>query len=251
MSTWPTTAAPFHRDWQRIRERIARARTVVDLGCGPNPIDGATVGVDAFVGVEQRGLGWSPRIDPAALRRRGIEFVESRIDVPLPFADHQFDFAYSHHVFEHLDDPLTACREMMRIARAGVIVTPSVFAEIAFGRPYHKWLVMRGDAGVFFFEKTEWDYGPFGVPLGSHPRGGYLLTPATGPFDAVLDDGGWYEGQEDFGALRERLQYHYRARSPVFDMVFHWEGSFTCEVVRRDPAARASPLAPWMPGMPV
>ena len=245
-----TVPTPFHRDWQRIRERIAAARHVVDLGCGPTPVEGATCGVDAFLGVEQRGLGWSPRIDPDALAARGIEFVESRIDVELPFADKQFDFAYSHHVFEHVDHPVVACREMMRIAKAGVIVTPSVFAEIAFGRPYHKWLVMRGDRSLHFFEKTEWDYGPFGVPLGSHPDGGLLLTEQTGPFDAVLDDGGWYEGSEDFGALRERLQHHYRARSPVFDLVFHWEDSFDCHVVRREPGAGDSPLPPWMPGMP-
>ena len=37
-------AAPpaFHRDWQLIRERIAAAGSVVDLGCGPNPVEGAT-----------------------------------------------------------------------------------------------------------------------------------------------------------------------------------------------------------------
>lgn len=251
MATAPAANAVVscHAQWLAIRERIARSKTVIDLGCGANPIEGATAAVDAFPGAEQRAMGGGKSIDAAALSRRGIRFVRQRIDVPLPFADQEFDFAYSHHVFEHLEDPETACREMARIARAGVIVTPAVFAEIAFGRPYHRWLVVDGDDELFFFEKTAWDYGPFGVPVAPDARGQYEMRPDTTPFDAALDDGGWHRGSEDFGALRERLQWHYRTRSPVFDVIFHWTGSFGCRVVRRRQSSKPA-LAPWMPGPP-
>jgi SAM-dependent methyltransferase len=242
------SSVPFHPQWRRIRERMAAARTIVDLGCGPNPVEGATVAVDGFVGSDHRGLGWNESIDARGLSRRGVRFVEARIDRPLPFRDDEFDFAYSHHAFEHLDDPATACHEMQRIAKAGVVVTPSVFAEVAFGRPYHKWYVMPGDGELFFFEKTPFDYGCFGVPLGSHKDGGYLMTEDTTPFDPALNDGDWYDGPEDFGAIRERLQWHYKGRTPVFDVVFHWSGSFRFHVVRRKGSAEG--LAPWMPGAP-
>ncbi|MEJ5376954.1 MAG: methyltransferase domain-containing protein [bacterium] len=42
----------------------------------------------------------------------------------LPFADKTFDFAYAHHVFEHLPDPKRAFAEMCRIVNAGPIETP-------------------------------------------------------------------------------------------------------------------------------
>ncbi len=244
---WPTTMIPdrirnlIRRDrrgevpvdprWTTLQDRIAAARSLVDLGSGPVPVAGATVAVDRWTEPEHRDLGAGAAIDVEALRARGVRFVNARIDAPLPFRDGEFEFAYSHHAFEHLEDPAAACSEMQRIARAGAIVTPSILAEHLFGRPYHRWLVMdRGDA-IFFFRKRPFEDRPFG----DHPEwdaaaGRWRVTPETNIFDILLNDGGWYRGRERCPRLEERLRSYWHGHHPVMEVVFLWEGSFSCVV---------------------
>jgi SAM-dependent methyltransferase len=222
---------PPHPSWVAVQERLAAARTVVDLGCGGAPVAGATAAVDRFLAPEERALGAGATIDPERLRARGIRFVSSRIDAELPFRDREFDFAYSAHAFEHLEDPALACREMQRIARAGVIITPSILAEHLFGRPYHRWLVMGRERLILFFRKRPFEDRPFG----EHPRWDerarrWRADQDTNPFDMLLNESGWYRGSERAPRLRRRLRHHWFSHSPVMEMIFLWEDRFECHV---------------------
>jgi SAM-dependent methyltransferase len=152
--------------FDQVHAALRQSKTIVDLGCGNNPVPGATAAVDLNLEPSERALGHGSSIDVERFKQRGIRFVNSRIDAPLPFADKEFDFAYSHHVFEHVEDPAIACAEMVRIARAGAIITPSPFAELAFGRPYHRWLVLDRAGALFFFSKRREEDRPFG----EHPE---------------------------------------------------------------------------------
>jgi len=38
----------------------------------------------------------------------------------MPFPDKSFDFVYCAHVLEHVDDPIRACREIMRVGKRGI-----------------------------------------------------------------------------------------------------------------------------------
>lgn len=152
----------------------------------------------------------------------------------LPFADKSFDFAYSHHVFEHLSDPRRACREMCRIARAGVIITPSIFAELAFGRPYHRWLVIARGNTIVFIEKQKAEDRPFGQHPIPKPGGGYKVGPDTNPFDILLNDGGWYHGREKMPRLSRLLRQYWYSHSPVMETIFLWENGFNCVVIHAD-----------------
>jgi len=218
----------------RMKQMLKSSKKIIDLGCGNNPVEGATVAVDYCVEPKQRSLGHGAPIDENIFRQRNIEFINQRIDVKLPFADKEFDFAYSHHVFEHLDDPATACKEMIRIAKAGVIITPSVFAEIAFGRPYHKWLVIDRNNAILFLEKRSGEYRQFG----DHPEWdqdkGWITTERTNPFDMVLNESGWYReiSCDAFNRLRQRLRWHWFSHSSVIEVIFSWQGSFNYQVVR-------------------
>lgn len=218
--------------WIAVKKRLASAKRIIDLGCGADPVKGASVGVDALIEPEQREDGSGPRIDPAALKQRGVTFLEARIDAALPFADKAFDFAYSHHVFEHLADPAMACREMMRIARSGVIITPSVFSEFAFGRPYHKWLVINRGSKLCFFRKRADEDRPFGeTPTWNERTQTFEISDRTNPFDMLLNDGGWYDGRDgEMPALSRTLRRHWYTHSPVTEMIFLWEGDFLWEV---------------------
>jgi SAM-dependent methyltransferase len=218
----------------RMQQMLKSCGKIIDLGCGNNPVAGAVVAVDYYVDPRQRSIGYGPPIDENIFRQRNIQFINQKIDVELPFYDKEFDFAYSHHVFEHLDDPATACSEMIRIAKAGAIITPSVFAEMCFGRPYHKWFVIDRDNAIFFFEKRKGEDRPFG----DHPQWtqdkGWVSTEKTNPFDMVLNESGWYH-EEPCNALerlRERLRQLWFSHSPVIEVVFLWQDSFTYTVIK-------------------
>jgi SAM-dependent methyltransferase len=230
--------------FQALQTALQASRTIVDLGCGNHPIPGATAAVDVNLEPMERSLGHGQTIETRRFEQRGIRFVQASVDRPLPFADKEFDFAYSHHVFEHLEDPATACREIVRIARAGAIITPSPFAELAFGRPYHRWLVLDRADTLFFFSKRAEEDRPFGQHPEFDPEKGWVATAATNPFDMLLDDEDWYRRPE--GVVFQRLQQKLRAlwygHSPVVETIFLWRDSFHCEVIRESAVSNCDPI---------
>ena len=72
---------------------------------------------------------------------------------PWPFADGQFDFAICSHTLEDVRDPIFACAELLRVARAGYIEVPSRLWEQSYGVQgpwvgfgHHHWLIDVDDA---------------------------------------------------------------------------------------------------------
>ena len=139
-------------EWLLAQERIRKSKIMVDLGCGTSPHPLAKVAVDWFIDPEHRLLGTGKQIDLVKMAECGKKFVHANLE-KLPFMDKEFDFSYSHHVIEHVENPHLACEEIMRCSHEGVIICPSAFAETAFGRPYHLWQVSargnRVDRNVF------------------------------------------------------------------------------------------------------
>lgn len=217
--------------WIAVQKKLAESKKIIDIGCGNNPVRGATVGVDLYVEPKERALGAGPTINIQKMKERGITFVNARIGSKLPFNDKEFDFAYSHHAFEHLEDPATACKEMMRIAKSGVIITPSILAELIFGRPYHKWLVMERNNTIFFFRKRPSEDRPFGEhPEWDYAREKWIVEKDTNPFDILLNDGGWYRGKERLPRLANILRKYWYSHSPVIEVIFLWGREFKYEV---------------------
>ena len=137
---FPVAPIRPHPQWTAVAERMEKGGRILDLGCGTTPHPRAGFAVDRFVEPKQRLHGEGARIRADVFREQGTRLALATLEA-LPFRDQAFDFAYSHHVFEHLEHPERACAEMARVARAGVVITPSVFAEQAFGRPYHLSLI--------------------------------------------------------------------------------------------------------------
>lgn len=225
----PQRIAP-HPQWTAVEERMAKGGRVLDLGCGTTPHPRAGFAVDRHVEPEQRLHGEGARIRPEAFEEQGTKLALANLEA-LPFADGAFDFAYSHHVFEHLEHPERACAEMARVARAGVVITPSVFAEQAFGRPYHLWMVASVGGTLVFLRKTPDLDRPFGV----HPRKGadgrFRIEADSNPFDLLLNTPGWYRGRERMPRLSRRLRELWFGHHPVLEVVHHWEGDLDCVVI--------------------
>ena len=227
---FPPQRFALHPQWRRVEERMAKADRILDLGCGSTPHPRAGFAVDRYVEPEQRLHGEGSRIRADVFEASGTKLAVATLE-RLPFADAAFDFAYSHHVFEHLEHPERACAEMARVARAGVVITPSVFAEHAFGRPYHLWMVASiGSSLVFLRKLPEVDR-----PFGEHPRKGadgrFVIDERSNPFDLLLNTPGWYRGRERMPRLSKRLRELWFGHHPVVEVVHHWEGALDCVVI--------------------
>ncbi len=218
--------------WITAQKKLAESKKIIDLGCGNSPIQGATVCVDLYIEPKERALGVGPTINIQKMKERGITFINARIESNLPFNDKEFDFAYSHHVFEHLEDPAAACKEMMRIARDGMIITPSILAELIFGRPYHRWLVMERDNTIFFFKKRPFEDRPFGEhPEWNKKTKKWVINKNTNPFDMLLNESGWYHGGKgEMPRLSKILRKHWFSHSPLIECIFLWEDEFKYEI---------------------
>jgi ubiquinone/menaquinone biosynthesis C-methylase UbiE len=95
------------------------------------------------------------------MKRLGRALVIANVEA-IPFKDKSFDYVYASHVLEHVQAPANACRELMRIGRAGYIETPNPFYEQGYNYPhadrgwsFHRWFVfVENDAKLVFEPKT-------------------------------------------------------------------------------------------------
>ncbi len=168
---------------------------VLDIGGGHNPLARADFIVDSDLtdGVHRGGQPIPPE-----LRDR---YVPADIHC-LPFADKSIDFIYCSHVLEHVLDPETACRELMRVGRRGFIETPRKWSEFFAGYPSHQWLI--DDAGgELVFERRQFIESPY--------------------LNALLH-AVWRSKRLEASALRTFLN--------VSCVQYYWEDSFTFRVVR-------------------
>jgi len=126
--------------------RIPHGKTVIDIGPGHAPLIRADVLCDRYpLETKQRPI-------PAIYIPKG-RFVVGDIQ-DLPFLDQSFDFAYCSAVLEHLKEPDRACREITRIAKAGLIRVPSSLWETMGGSEAHLWLVHLENNTLVFRRKT-------------------------------------------------------------------------------------------------
>jgi SAM-dependent methyltransferase len=75
-----------------------------------------------------------------------------------PFADKEFDFVYCSHVLEHVQNPETACSELMRIGKRGYIECPTRGKDTFFHTAKasnHAWAVECLNGALVFTEYSE------------------------------------------------------------------------------------------------
>jgi len=102
----------------------------IDIGCGPCPKKGYDAYIDVYMHPKVRD---NPEVCD--------KFTKTCAEDLSMFKDKEFDFAWCHHVIEHVQDPAKACAEMVRVAKAGILYFPSVEIEILCGRDDHNWMV--------------------------------------------------------------------------------------------------------------
>lgn len=218
-------------EFKAANELIYGSNNMVDLGCGTSPHPKASVAVDKYIEPIHRKYGSNQKINIESFAARGIKFVEADFE-NLPFNDKEFDVAYSHHVVEHLDNPIKGLKEMQRIAQSGVIMCPSIFAEYMFSRQYHKWLIGYNGNTIIFIEKS-WDNLWFGE--GPHVENGKTVAPHNcNPFDILLNEHNWYHGVHRWRKLTKLMQKYWYGHHKIMENVFVWKDSFDYVVIWKD-----------------
>jgi SAM-dependent methyltransferase len=132
IDAWPAIAAYKRHSIEQLRG----GTNVLDIGCGPGQ-DAAAVSVEDAVGLD-RSWSMCQRASPRVGR------VCQGVAEQLPFTRVAFDGCRADRVLQHLDEPLGALREMVRVTRPGgriviadpdqeslVIEVPGVRRELA------------------------------------------------------------------------------------------------------------------------
>jgi SAM-dependent methyltransferase len=115
VATWPAVDAYKRRTW----ELLSDAERVLDVGCGPGD-DVLALGVRRCVGVDRSSTMCG------RARERGATAVQADADA-LPFRNSTFSGVRSDRTLQHVDDPVIALREMLRVVQPGgavVVVDP-------------------------------------------------------------------------------------------------------------------------------
>lgn len=127
------------RSWVSRLLREKQYRRVLDYGCGKVAIEYATHACDI---IDHSGL----------YLNKGISFfVSSDLSI---FQDSQFDFVFTSHIAEHVEDPESFCKELMRIGKSGYIEVPTpLFDNLIYGNrdAYKWWIEFCDDTGKLIF----------------------------------------------------------------------------------------------------
>jgi hypothetical protein len=190
-----------------LLKRPYGARRILEIGPGHNPFAGVTHLLEMDVH-EGRERGGHALFVPKAAKLIVGEATD------LPFASGRFDYVYASHVLEHVEQPGRACREIMRVGRAGYVETPSPFLEQGLALRdetspehwFHRWFVFAVGADRLVFEpKTPGQVGWF-----CSCRDGQFLRE-------------FYESLD----FRDAQHCFRRAAKTT---IFYWTGAFSVEV---------------------
>lgn len=142
---WPGEHNRYGYQERYIDFDIKPNERVLDIGSGGDPFPFATHLVDRFAEETEHRYG--------PLVRKDKPLILADIN-RLPFKDNSFDFVYCSHLLEHVENPLKACAQIMRIGKRGYIETPTmgIDALFAWAQEIHKWHVVGCGKALCFFE---------------------------------------------------------------------------------------------------
>jgi len=194
---WIEDKDSFQYQKQFVQFDISLGSVVLDVGSGPYPFRHATILADLYVKDSPHRVG--------ELLRDHRPFLVLDIE-HLPFRDKSIHFVYCSHVLEHVDDPKTACSELMRVGRRGYIETPNLAKDLLFAwsaHMRHKWHVVAINNALHFFEYTERQKKGIGSPA----------------WDQLIHGPAYHPMQEAFFRNQD-----------LFNVMFLWKDRFECFV---------------------
>lgn len=169
--------------------KIGKELLVVDIGSGDKPFWRADVFVDKL------SLGNIQRASQSETIHNLGQFVNSDAS-KMPFKDNAFDFSFSSHLLEHVEDPGKVIKEMMRISRAGYLEVPNGVLEVIEPFNSHLWFVFQDKGKLIFYRKTKKLHDILRL---NSLRYSYLLNGVREPFIRI-----YWKGSISFEIVNER-----------------------------------------------
>jgi hypothetical protein len=123
---------------------------IADLGYGHDPVRGATYYIDRDLEVSaDRGGRAAATVPPD-------KFIPADLSRGIPLPDNSCDFVVASHILEHMGDPVSLCREMERVGKAGYIETPGIVQELCNNKAVHHWFVTKLGGTIYMLRKPKW-----------------------------------------------------------------------------------------------
>ncbi|MCL5432970.1 MAG: class I SAM-dependent methyltransferase [Patescibacteria group bacterium] len=128
--------------------KISKNALVVDIGSGDKPFWRADVYVDDLsLSNVQRASGTETIHDIGT-------FVDGTV-FNLPFKDKAFDFSFTSHLLEHVENPAAAIKEIVRVSKMGYLEVPNGLIETMLPFKSHLWFVYRNKNKLIFVRKSK------------------------------------------------------------------------------------------------
>lgn len=173
--------------WRRLK--IHPGDLVLEIGPGQKPMIRSDVLVDKFLTDDTERCGGLVIDRPLVVA-----------DVcALPFKDKVFDYVYTAHTLEHIEEIERALRELQRVAKKGCIIVPHWSYEGLWNKGPHLWLISTRDHTLVFRRKC------------------HLFNMCPSEYRKEAKDLFW------------KLYSRHRA---VFEVRYEWEGTIPFEVIR-------------------
>jgi len=178
---------------------------ILDIGSGGDPFPYATVLAERYIQPSRH------RFDEFQSHGKPVILCDIQ---DLPFRTESFDFIYCSHVLEHVDDPIAACNELMRVGKKGYIETPHFMSDALFSwaKGMHKWFVQSIANRLIFFE--------------------YDIRRSEG-----VRSSAWYD--LIFSSIYHPLQDVFANNKDLFTVMFQWEERFSVHVYYCDGSFRS------------
>lgn len=190
---------PFPGDIDSIERTINKSDNVLDVGGWWKPLNRANVMLDALP-YESRGRGGSIGSQPEQYSNG----TWVQLDIcrnTWPFKDKEFDFVHCGQTLEDVRDPIFVCKEMIRVAKRGVITTPTIWIECQMGiDAYPDSVHYRG------FDKHKWMVEHSSNELRFIPKLNSLMS---------------------FEYVDQKIVNKYITKHRIWSDIFFWENSFS------------------------
>ncbi len=180
------------------KNALAEFEKILDIGCGPNKVEGAT-GIDS-------------------IKSPGVDVVWDLDQYPWPFPDNHFNLIISNHAFEHLTDLVKVITECYRILgpEGRLIVNVPYFRDRdAFGDLTHKhfFTVRSFDHFVKGTKASRYKYANVDMELVDI----YLGWPSVSKNKIRNILKKFINGHKDF--YEKKLSYFYPVRNIVYELL--------------------------------
>jgi hypothetical protein len=185
---------------------LAPGQKALDIGSGGEPFPYATFLLERHLNPTQHRY--------CDVVTNGKPLMVADIE-NLPFSDNCIDFIYCSHVLEHIDFPIKACEEIMRVGRRGYIETPTFGKDALFSwaKNMHKWYLVAVKNTLCFFEYSERQLGG-------------------------IQSSAWRD--IIFSKWHHPLQEAFFKNPEIFNVMFHWSDKFAVYVFYSDGKVESS-----------